>query len=83
MRLSLWREFMRLEAAGRFLLLAAAILALILANTPLAWLYHGLRHRRHHPGGRPQGSQAAPAADQRRAPEGQGIATSGTALWLE
>src|SRR5215469_8356091 len=42
MRFSLWREFMRLEAAGGFLLPAAAILALILANSPLAWLYHGL-----------------------------------------
>ena len=42
MRFSLLREFMRLEAAGGFLLLAAAILALILANSPLAWLYHGL-----------------------------------------
>jgi NhaA family Na+:H+ antiporter len=42
MRPSLLREFLRLEAAGGFLLLGAAVLALILANTPLAWLYHGL-----------------------------------------
>src|SRR3982074_498151 len=42
MRLSLLREFLRLEAAGGFLLFGAAVLALILANTPLAWLYHGL-----------------------------------------
>ena len=36
MRPSLLREFLRLEAAGGFLLLGAAVLALILANTPLA-----------------------------------------------
>src|SRR5262252_10116217 len=42
MRLSLLREFLRLETAGGFLLLAVAALALILANTPLAWLYDGL-----------------------------------------
>ena len=36
------REFLRLEAAGGFLLLGAAVLALILANTPLDWLYDGL-----------------------------------------
>lgn len=42
MRPSLLREFLRLEAAGGFLLLGAAVLALILANTPLAWLYQGL-----------------------------------------
>ena len=42
MPLSAIREFLRLEAAGGFLLLGAAVLALILANTPLAWLYDGL-----------------------------------------
>ena len=42
MRPSLLREFLRLEAAGGFLLLGAAVLAVVLANTPLAWLYHGL-----------------------------------------
>jgi NhaA family Na+:H+ antiporter len=36
------REFLRLEAAGGFLLFGAAALALIVANTPLAWLYDGL-----------------------------------------
>jgi NhaA family Na+:H+ antiporter len=41
MRLSLLREFLRLQAAGGYLLLGAAVLALILANTPLAWLYNG------------------------------------------
>ena len=42
MPLWLLREFLRLEAAAGFLLLGAAALALILANTPLAWLYHDL-----------------------------------------
>ena len=42
MRRSLLREFLRLEAAGGFLLFGAAALALIVANTPLAWLYDGL-----------------------------------------
>jgi Na+:H+ antiporter, NhaA family len=42
MPLSALRDFLRLEAAGGFLLIAAAILALILANSPLAWLYDGL-----------------------------------------
>jgi Na+:H+ antiporter, NhaA family len=42
MRLSLMREFLRLEATGGLLLFAAAVLALILANTPLAWLYNDL-----------------------------------------
>jgi NhaA family Na+:H+ antiporter len=41
MRPSLLREFLRLQAAGGFLLLGAATLALVLANTPLSWLYHG------------------------------------------
>ena len=39
---SLLREFLHLEAAGGFLLLGAAVLALILANTPLEWLYDDL-----------------------------------------
>jgi Na+:H+ antiporter, NhaA family len=39
MRLSLLREFLRLQTAGGFLLLGAAALALILANTPLAGFY--------------------------------------------
>jgi Na+:H+ antiporter, NhaA family len=42
MRRSLLREFLQLEAAGGFLLLGAAVLALILANTPLEWLYDDL-----------------------------------------
>jgi hypothetical protein len=42
MRRSLLREFLQLEAAGGFLLLGAAGLALILANTPLEWLYDAL-----------------------------------------
>ena len=42
MPFSALREFLRLEAAGGFLLFGAAVLALILANTPLEWLYDGL-----------------------------------------
>ena len=42
MQPSLLREFLKLEAAGGILLLGAAVLAVILANTPLAWLYDGL-----------------------------------------
>jgi NhaA family Na+:H+ antiporter len=42
MRPSFLREFLRLEAAGGFLLLGAAILAVVLANSPMAWLYNGL-----------------------------------------
>jgi hypothetical protein len=42
MRRSLLREFLQLEAAGGFLLLGAAVLALILANSSLEWLYDGL-----------------------------------------
>jgi Na+:H+ antiporter, NhaA family len=42
MPMSLLREFLRLESAGGFLLFGAAVLALILANTPLEWLYDGL-----------------------------------------
>ena len=34
-----WREFLRLESAGGLLLVAAALLALVLANTPLAEVY--------------------------------------------
>lgn len=34
-----WREFLRLESAGGLILVSAAILALILANSPLADLY--------------------------------------------
>ena len=33
------REFLKLESAGGILLVGAAILALVLANTPLDWLY--------------------------------------------
>jgi NhaA family Na+:H+ antiporter len=34
-----WREFLRLESAGGMILVAAAVLALVLANSPLADLY--------------------------------------------
>lgn len=34
------REFLRLESAGGFMLVAAALLAMILANSPLSALYH-------------------------------------------
>lgn len=34
-----WREFLRLESAGGLILVFAAVLALVLANTPLADLY--------------------------------------------
>jgi len=34
-----WREFLRLESAGGLILVAAAVLALVLANSPLADLY--------------------------------------------
>ena len=34
-----WREFLRLESAGGLILVAAAALALVLANSPLADLY--------------------------------------------
>ena len=33
------REFLRLEAAGGIVLALAALLALVMANSPLAWLY--------------------------------------------
>ncbi len=36
------REFIRLEAAGGILLIAAAVLAAVAANSPLAWLYAAL-----------------------------------------
>ena len=35
-------EFMRLETAGGILLLSAAVLAMIIANSPLDWLYDAL-----------------------------------------
>src|SRR5262249_49647400 len=38
----LLREFLRLESAGGFILLGAAVLALILANSPLARIYDRL-----------------------------------------
>lgn len=37
-----WREFLRLESAGGLILVAAAVVALLLANTPLAGLYDNL-----------------------------------------
>ncbi len=36
------RDFVRLESAGGILLLIAAALALVISNSPLAWLYEGL-----------------------------------------
>ena len=42
MPFSALREFLRLEATGGSFLFGAAVLALILANTPLEWLYDGL-----------------------------------------
>lgn len=36
---SAWREFLRLESAGGLILVAAAVVALVLANTPLADAY--------------------------------------------
>jgi len=36
------REFMKMESAGGILLLAAAIIAMLVANSPLAGLYSGL-----------------------------------------
>lgn len=39
MRPSLIREFIRLEAAGGLILIAASAVALVLANSPLAYLY--------------------------------------------
>jgi NhaA family Na+:H+ antiporter len=37
------QEFFRLEAAGGIVLIGAAALAMLLANSPLAWLYEGFR----------------------------------------
>ncbi len=37
-----WREFLRLESAGGLILVFAAVLALVLANSPLADLYNQL-----------------------------------------
>jgi len=37
-----WREFLRLESAGGLILVSAAALALLLANTPLADLYESV-----------------------------------------
>lgn len=34
------QEFLRLESAGGFMLVAAAVVAMIVANSPLAGLYH-------------------------------------------
>ncbi len=36
------RDFLKLESASGILLISAMLLALISANTPLAWLYNGL-----------------------------------------
>ncbi len=36
------REFLRLEAAGGIILVGAAAVAILLANSPLSWLYDGL-----------------------------------------
>ena len=36
------REFLRLEAAGGIVLVGAAAVAILLANSPLSWLYDGL-----------------------------------------
>jgi NhaA family Na+:H+ antiporter len=36
------RDFLKLESAGGILLLIAAALALVISNSPLAWLYEGL-----------------------------------------
>jgi NhaA family Na+:H+ antiporter len=37
-----FKRFFQLEAAGGLLLIAAAALALVINNSPLAWLYNGL-----------------------------------------
>ncbi|WP_459859700.1 Na+/H+ antiporter NhaA [Dongia sp. agr-C8] len=42
MPLQALRDFVRLESAGGILLLIAAALALMISNSPLAWLYEGL-----------------------------------------
>ena len=36
------REFIELESAGGLLLLAAAVAAVLIANSPLSWLYGAL-----------------------------------------
>jgi len=41
---SAWREFLRLESAGGLILVAAAAIALVLANSPVADLYTQLLH---------------------------------------
>ena len=41
MAISRIRQFLRMEAAGGLILIAAAVLALVVANGPLAWLYAG------------------------------------------
>ena len=35
-----WREFLRLESAGGLILVGAAVLAVLLANSPLSGLYN-------------------------------------------
>jgi Na+:H+ antiporter, NhaA family len=40
------REFLRSEASGGLMLMAAAALALVIANSPLAPLYHDALHRK-------------------------------------
>ncbi len=37
-----WREFLRLESAGGLILVIAAVLAVVLANSPLADIYTGI-----------------------------------------
>ena len=37
-----FKQFMQLEAAGGLLLIAAAVLALVINNSPASWLYTGL-----------------------------------------
>lgn len=41
MPLKIIRDFLRLESAGGILLVAAAMVAMVLANSPLAYLYEG------------------------------------------
>ncbi|RME32629.1 MAG: Na+/H+ antiporter NhaA [Gammaproteobacteria bacterium] len=38
------KDFLRMESAGGILLMLAAVLAMVLANSPLAPVYHGLLH---------------------------------------
>jgi hypothetical protein len=65
MRRSLLRKFLGRAAASGILLIGMAAVALILVDTPLAWLYHGLLADRRRPGRRTQDQQAA-VIDQRR-----------------